>query len=44
MLGCWGWSPHTSVTLPLQYRSINHRMDVWSMWLYRWYYSNLCQW
>ncbi|XP_049636851.1 two pore channel protein 2, partial [Suncus etruscus] len=28
----------------IQYRSINHRMDVWSMWLYRWYYSNLCQW
>ncbi|XP_055000094.1 two pore channel protein 2 [Sorex araneus] len=27
----------------IQYRSINHRMDVWSMWLYRWYYSKLWQ-
>ncbi|XP_032735600.1 two pore calcium channel protein 2 isoform X5 [Lontra canadensis] len=28
----------------IQYRSINHRMDVRSMWLYRLYYSNTCQW
>ncbi|XP_059255271.1 two pore channel protein 2 isoform X9 [Mustela nigripes] len=28
----------------IQYRSINHRMDVRSMWLYRLYYSNACQW
>ncbi|XP_057362684.1 two pore channel protein 2 isoform X5 [Manis pentadactyla] len=28
----------------IQYRSINHRMDVWSMWLYQWYYSDVCQW
>ncbi|XP_057173356.1 two pore channel protein 2 isoform X5 [Ursus arctos] len=28
----------------LQYRSINHRMDARSMWLYRLYYSNACQW
>ncbi|KFO28307.1 Two pore calcium channel protein 2 [Fukomys damarensis] len=27
----------------VQYRSIFHRMDARSMWLYRWYYSNLCQ-
>uniref|UniRef100_A0A8C0QG98 Two pore segment channel 2 n=1 Tax=Canis lupus familiaris TaxID=9615 RepID=A0A8C0QG98_CANLF len=27
-----------------QYRSINHRMDARSMWLYRLYYSNTCQW
>ncbi|XP_013369589.1 PREDICTED: two pore calcium channel protein 2 isoform X2 [Chinchilla lanigera] len=27
----------------VQYRSIYHRMDARSMWLYRWYYSNLCQ-
>lgn len=27
----------------LQYRSINHRMDASSMWLYRRYYSNTCQ-
>ncbi|XP_014440812.1 two pore calcium channel protein 2 [Tupaia chinensis] len=27
----------------IQYRSINHRMDARSMWLYRWYYSNICQ-
>ncbi|ELK24238.1 Two pore calcium channel protein 2 [Myotis davidii] len=26
------------------YRSINHRMDTRSMWLYRWYYSDACQW
>ncbi|KAK2493622.1 hypothetical protein MC885_008397 [Smutsia gigantea] len=26
------------------YRSINHRMDVRSMWLYQWYYSDMCQW
>ncbi|XP_053755323.1 two pore channel protein 2 isoform X2 [Panthera pardus] len=28
----------------IQYRSINHRMDARSMWLYRLYYSNTCQW
>ncbi|XP_062949696.1 two pore channel protein 2 isoform X1 [Cynocephalus volans] len=28
----------------IQYRSINHRMDAGSLWLYRWYYSNMCQW
>ncbi|XP_060033249.1 two pore channel protein 2 isoform X2 [Erinaceus europaeus] len=28
----------------IQYRSINHRMDARSLWLYRWYYSDLCQW
>uniref|UniRef100_A0A452SJ31 Two pore channel protein 2 n=1 Tax=Ursus americanus TaxID=9643 RepID=A0A452SJ31_URSAM len=28
----------------LQYRSINHRMDARSVWLYRLYYSNACQW
>ncbi|EPY89307.1 two pore segment channel 2 [Camelus ferus] len=28
----------------IQYRSINHRMDASSLWLYRWYYSSLCQW
>ncbi|XP_024902062.1 two pore calcium channel protein 2 [Pteropus alecto] len=28
----------------IQYRSINHRMDARSMWLYRWYYSDTCQW
>ncbi|KAF6334553.1 two pore segment channel 2 [Rhinolophus ferrumequinum] len=28
----------------IQYRSINHRMDARSMWLYRWYYSDMCQW
>uniref|UniRef100_A0A8C9M7B3 Two pore segment channel 2 n=1 Tax=Panthera tigris altaica TaxID=74533 RepID=A0A8C9M7B3_PANTA len=27
----------------IQYRSINHRMDARSMWLYRLYYSNTCQ-
>lgn len=27
-----------------QYRSINHRMDARSVWLYRLYYSNACQW
>ncbi|KAM5248451.1 two pore channel protein 2 [Ctenodactylus gundi] len=27
----------------VQYRSIYHRMDSRSLWLYRWYYSNLCQ-
>uniref|UniRef100_A0A8D2DWW3 Two pore segment channel 2 n=1 Tax=Sciurus vulgaris TaxID=55149 RepID=A0A8D2DWW3_SCIVU len=27
----------------MQYRSISHRMDSGSMWLYRWYYSNACQ-
>ncbi|XP_030187740.1 two pore calcium channel protein 2 isoform X1 [Lynx canadensis] len=28
----------------IQYRSINHRMDARSMWLYRLYYSNTFQW
>ncbi|OBS77321.1 hypothetical protein A6R68_16251 [Neotoma lepida] len=27
----------------IKYRSIYHRMDAGSMWLYRWYYSKLCQ-
>lgn len=46
--GCvvWPWEPHprSPVTFDLQYRSINHRMDVRSMWLYQWYYSDVCQW
>ncbi|XP_051477360.1 two pore channel protein 2 isoform X2 [Apus apus] len=28
----------------IQYRSINHRVDSRSLWLYRWYYSRTCQW
>nr|XP_020638448.1 two pore calcium channel protein 2 [Pogona vitticeps] len=28
----------------IQYRSINHRVDSNSLWLYRWYYSDVCQW
>lgn len=28
----------------IKYRSINHRVDSGSLRLYRWYYSNLCQW
>uniref|UniRef100_A0A8C3XWL9 Two pore channel protein 2 n=1 Tax=Chelydra serpentina TaxID=8475 RepID=A0A8C3XWL9_CHESE len=28
----------------IQYRSINHRVDSKSLWLYRWYYSKICQW
>ncbi|XP_045021793.1 two pore calcium channel protein 2 isoform X3 [Bubalus bubalis] len=28
----------------IQYRSINHRMDARSLWLYRWYYSSSSQW
>uniref|UniRef100_A0A8B9NSL3 Ion transport domain-containing protein n=1 Tax=Apteryx owenii TaxID=8824 RepID=A0A8B9NSL3_APTOW len=28
----------------IQYRSINHRVDSKSLWLYRWYYSRICQW
>ncbi|XP_062973440.1 two pore channel protein 2 isoform X2 [Elgaria multicarinata webbii] len=28
----------------IQYRSINHRVDSNSLWLYRWYYSDICQW
>ncbi|KAM5316756.1 two pore channel protein 2 isoform 2-T2 [Glossophaga mutica] len=28
----------------IQYRSINHRMDTGSLWLYRWYYSDTSQW
>ncbi|XP_075857833.1 two pore channel protein 2 isoform X4 [Microcebus murinus] len=27
----------------IKYRSINHRVDARSLWLYRWYYSDLCQ-
>ncbi|XP_031244919.1 two pore calcium channel protein 2 isoform X5 [Mastomys coucha] len=27
----------------IKYRSIYHRMDAGSLWLYRWYYSNVCQ-
>lgn len=28
----------------IQYRSINHRVDAWSLRLYRCYYSRICQW
>ncbi|XP_058485995.1 two pore channel protein 2 [Solea solea] len=28
----------------IQYRSINHRVDTRSLYLYRWYYSKICQW
>ncbi|XP_018410009.1 PREDICTED: two pore calcium channel protein 2 [Nanorana parkeri] len=28
----------------IKYRSIDHRVDQNSLQLYRWYYSNLCQW
>uniref|UniRef100_A0A672UTV9 Two pore segment channel 2 n=1 Tax=Strigops habroptila TaxID=2489341 RepID=A0A672UTV9_STRHB len=28
----------------ITYRSINHRVDSKSLWLYRWYYSRTCQW
>ncbi|XP_007466035.1 PREDICTED: two pore calcium channel protein 2 [Lipotes vexillifer] len=28
----------------IQYRSINHRVDARSLWLYRWYYSSTSQW
>ncbi|XP_054827424.1 two pore channel protein 2 [Eublepharis macularius] len=28
----------------IQYRSIYHRVDSDSLWLYRWYYSRICQW
>ncbi|NWR93527.1 TPC2 protein, partial [Furnarius figulus] len=28
----------------IQYRSINHRVDSKSLWLYRRYYSRTCQW
>ncbi|XP_068117739.1 two pore channel protein 2 [Hyperolius riggenbachi] len=28
----------------IQYRSINHRVDLSSLQLYRWYYSDACQW
>ncbi|XP_053922706.1 two pore channel protein 2 isoform X1 [Cuculus canorus] len=28
----------------IQYRSINHRVDFNSLWLYRWYYSRIWQW
>uniref|UniRef100_G1NC29 Two pore segment channel 2 n=1 Tax=Meleagris gallopavo TaxID=9103 RepID=G1NC29_MELGA len=27
----------------IPYRSINHRVDSKSLWLYRWYYSRICQ-
>uniref|UniRef100_A0A8B9IV62 Ion transport domain-containing protein n=1 Tax=Amazona collaria TaxID=241587 RepID=A0A8B9IV62_9PSIT len=33
-----------SLLLFFQYRSINHRVDSKSLWLYRWYYSRTCQW
>uniref|UniRef100_A0ABI8ASF0 Two pore segment channel 2 n=2 Tax=Felis catus TaxID=9685 RepID=A0ABI8ASF0_FELCA len=40
------WAPAHALpcVFDLQYRSINHRMDARSMWLYRLYYSNTCQW
>ncbi|XP_027009050.1 two pore channel protein 2 isoform X1 [Tachysurus fulvidraco] len=28
----------------IQYRSINHKVDLRSLNLYRWYYSRICQW
>ncbi|KAE8606514.1 hypothetical protein XENTR_v10010767 [Xenopus tropicalis] len=28
----------------IQYRSIDHRVDPTSLQLYRWYYSDICQW
>ncbi|KAM4722294.1 two pore channel protein 2 [Rhinophrynus dorsalis] len=28
----------------IQYRSIDHRVDPTSLHLYRWYYSDICQW
>ncbi|KAM9078499.1 two pore channel protein 2 isoform 3-T4 [Megaptera novaeangliae] len=28
----------------IQYRSINHRVDARSLWLYQWYYSSMSQW
>ncbi|XP_053305510.1 two pore channel protein 2 [Spea bombifrons] len=28
----------------IQYRSIDHRVDPTSLCLYRWYYSDVCQW
>ncbi|KAM8938887.1 two pore channel protein 2 isoform 3-T3 [Pelodytes ibericus] len=28
----------------IQYRSIDHRVDTTSLKLYRWYYSDVCQW
>nr|DBA17512.1 TPA: hypothetical protein GDO54_002944 [Pyxicephalus adspersus] len=28
----------------IQYHSIDHRVDLYSLQLYRWYYSDLCQW
>ncbi|XP_034164461.1 two pore channel protein 2 isoform X1 [Pangasianodon hypophthalmus] len=28
----------------IQYRSINHKVDLRSLSLYRWYYSRTCQW
>ncbi|KAM6980649.1 two pore channel protein 2 [Aplochiton taeniatus] len=28
----------------IKYRSINHRVDSSSLYLYRWYYSRICQW
>ncbi|XP_058382176.1 two pore channel protein 2 isoform X1 [Diceros bicornis minor] len=28
----------------IQYRSIHHRVDASSLRLYRWYYSDVCQW
>lgn len=37
-------TPRSRSRVTFQYRSINHRMDARSMWLYRWYYSDTCQW
>ncbi|KAB0391615.1 hypothetical protein E2I00_008294, partial [Balaenoptera physalus] len=34
-------APHD---LHFQYRSINHRVDARSLWLYQWYYSSMSQW
>ncbi|KAF6106790.1 two pore segment channel 2 [Phyllostomus discolor] len=45
--GRWGLCFDQAVVFiedAIQYRSINHRMDTRSMWLYRWYYSGTSQW
>ncbi|XP_035885705.1 two pore calcium channel protein 2 isoform X2 [Phyllostomus discolor] len=45
--GGWGLCFDQAVVFiedAIQYRSINHRMDTRSMWLYRWYYSGTSQW
>uniref|UniRef100_A0A2K6FFP0 Two pore channel protein 2 n=1 Tax=Propithecus coquereli TaxID=379532 RepID=A0A2K6FFP0_PROCO len=44
--GEWGLCIDQAVVFiedAIKYRSINHRMDARSLWLYRRYYSNLCQ-